>query len=112
QAQMIANTLDARYRGVELTFVRVAYTRERRNTGRPSFRKALHLAAAVVRVAVARVRTRATVLYYAPAGAQPVPVARDIVFLLCIRWLFPMTVLHFHAAGVSELYDRLPRAVR
>ena len=52
-------------------------------------------------------RWRPAILYYPPSGPNRVPFYRDVVLLLCTRWLFRHTVFHFHAAGLSELFPRL-----
>jgi glycosyltransferase involved in cell wall biosynthesis len=52
------------------------------------------------------------ILYYIPAGPNRIPLFRDIVLLLAVRWLFPKTVFHFHASGVSELIPKLPRVLQ
>lgn len=112
QAVMIEQALRGRYDNTELFFVRMAFAREFRGAGRPSLRKALHLVALVARIAVARLRRRTTVLYFPPSGAERLPMYRDLVLLLCIRWMFAATIFHFHAGGVSELYPELRPWVR
>jgi glycosyltransferase involved in cell wall biosynthesis len=37
---------------------------------------------------------------------------RDLVLLSSIRWMFRSSIFHFHAAGTSELYSRLPTLLR
>ncbi|MEY2566118.1 MAG: hypothetical protein QOE35_647 [Actinomycetota bacterium] len=112
QAIMIEQTLAGHYDGTELTFVRMAFARELRGSGRATVRKAAHLLGLVSRIAWARVRSNATVLYYPPAGPERVPMYRDIVVLLCTRWMFTSTIFHFHAGGVSEIYPDLPAWLR
>ena len=112
QSMMVRYALEGAYDGVRLHHVRVAFARSVDDIGRPRPGKLLHLGSVVARIAWARVRLRARVLYYHPAGPSRLPVYRDIVLLLSTRWMFRATVLHFHAGGVSELYPRLGRAGR
>jgi glycosyltransferase involved in cell wall biosynthesis len=46
-------------------------------------------------------------LYYPPAGPNKTPILRDIVVLLCCRWRFRKTIFHFHAAGLTTIYESL-----
>ena len=48
------------------------------------------------------------ILYYPPAGPNRVTIFRDFAILLPTRWLFGKTIFHFHASGLSEIYERLP----
>jgi glycosyltransferase involved in cell wall biosynthesis len=90
----------------------MAFSQSTAEIGTPRLRKVLHLCALVARILWCRARTGASVLYYPPAGPDLVPVLRDVVLLVCTRWAFRSTVLHFHAGGLSELEPRLARPLR
>ncbi len=105
---MIERLVESRLAGVELIHVRVAFSSEMSEIGRVRFAKLLHLFALVARIVYHRFADGVRTLYYPPAGPDRVPMIRDLVILLSTRWLFDQTILHFHAGGVSELYDRLP----
>ncbi len=108
QSLMIEALLAGRYERVRFLHVRMAFSRDVADVGRLGLRKMGHLfgvVAEIVRVARAE---RPDVLYYPPAGPELVPVMRDVAILLAVRRLFPKTVLHFMAGGVSELLDRGP----
>jgi glycosyltransferase involved in cell wall biosynthesis len=64
------------------------------------------------RIIAARLRTKSPVLYYPPASPNMVPFLRDCVLLICMRWMFPRTVFHFHANGIAGLYGRLPGVLK
>lgn len=100
------------YQDLEVVPVRMGFSRQTADIGRPRLSKVAHLAALIARVLWRRAQTRATVLYYPPAGPDAVPVIRDIVFLLSTRWAFRATVFHFHAAGVTDLEPRLRQPVK
>jgi glycosyltransferase involved in cell wall biosynthesis len=104
--------LEGVYRDVELSHVRMAYSKQVVDVGRFQFWKLLHLIEVVCKTVYHRFRSRAEVLYYVPAGPNMVPMIRDLIFLIATRWLFRKTMFHFHAAGVSELYERLPAPLR
>ena len=101
-----AIAIDSFVRGVydhmQVFTVRMSFSAEVHEIGKLRIGKLRHLAALVVRILWARVRTGAKVLYYPPAGADLVPVLRDLVVLLSTRWAFDQTVFHFHAGGLSE----------
>jgi glycosyltransferase involved in cell wall biosynthesis len=77
-----------------------------RDMGRFRLAKILSVLPTVWRIAHARAQG-ATVLYYPPSGPGRMAFWRDAALLLATRWLFPRTVLHFHAAGLSNLASRL-----
>jgi glycosyltransferase involved in cell wall biosynthesis len=112
QALMIQMMLNGTYKHARLRHVRMAFSRDISQVGRFSWRKVGHLIGVIVRIYWARLRHRVEVLYYPPAGPDLVPVLRDIVVLLSVRWLFRQTIFHFHAAGISTLLPRLPAPVR
>jgi glycosyltransferase involved in cell wall biosynthesis len=104
---MIESIVGMRFENVEMHHVRLAFSRDMEEVGKFSFGKLLHLVSVVASIVYKRIRHSTTVLYYPPAGPDRVPMWRDFVVLLATRWLFPHTVFHFHAGGLSELYSRL-----
>ena len=112
QAVMIEKMLEATYRGVELHHVRMAFSEEMDDVGRFQVSKIIHLMGLIARIARARYKHKASVLYYPPAGPDLVPMVRDVVILLCTRWLFKTSIFHFHAGGVGERLAALPRIVQ
>jgi glycosyltransferase involved in cell wall biosynthesis len=112
QAVMIQALLDGDYSSFELVHVRMDFSHHVDEIGAFRVRKLGHLALTIARIAAARMRHRATTLYYPPAGPNLVPICRDIAILLATRWMFRAVIFHFHASGVSEAYPRLPAALR
>jgi glycosyltransferase involved in cell wall biosynthesis len=112
QAIMIERLLKGEFARVELRHVRMAFSDSIGEVGRFRFAKVLHLASVILQIIWQRIAHRTTVLYYPPAGANRVPVYRDIVILCCTRWLFRRTVFHIHATGVSQLYPKLSPFIR
>lgn len=106
---MIERLVKSELADVELIHVRMAFSSEMSEIGRVRLGKFFHLFALVVRIIYHRFADGVRILYYPPAGPDRIPMYRDLVILLSTRWLFNKTILHFHAGGVSELYDRLPR---
>jgi glycosyltransferase involved in cell wall biosynthesis len=90
----------------------MAFSREIDEVGRIKIRKIWHLLAVIIRIYYMRLRHKAPILYYPPAGPEFIPMYRDLVILLLTRWLFKKTVFFFHAGGISELYRRLPGWLR
>jgi glycosyltransferase involved in cell wall biosynthesis len=112
QAVAAESFLAGDYHALEVFHVRMAFSREMDDVGKPRVGKLAHLAGLIVRILWRRARTGAQVLYYPPAGPDLAPLLRDVVVLLCTRWAFRFTVFHFHAAGLSEIECRLPWPLR
>lgn len=112
QAVMIQELLDGKYEKIRLHHVPLNFSRAADETGEFQVRKLLVLLTTLAQIAVSRWKSRAKVLYYPPAGPRLVPVMRDIFLLIGTRWMFQYTVFHFHAAGLPEIYPRLPKVLR
>lgn len=112
QAVMIANMLAGVYEGVQLIHVRMALSRTMYEVGQISLRKIIELVALAAKIAVARLRTGATVLYYPPHNLSRAAVYRDMFLLLTTRWMFRKTLFQYHAAGLSEVYPTFPRVLK
>ena len=112
QAIMNQYFLEGNYRRIRLHHVRMAFSEEIEEVGGFSWKKVRHLFSVLVRIIAARLRTKDPVLYYPPASPNMIPFLRDCVLLICTRWMFPQTVFHFHANGISEFYGKLPAALR
>jgi len=112
QAVMIEHLLSGKYRNVRLVHVRMAFSKKMDSAGRFKVSKLWELFSVLTRIVVARVWKMAQVLYYPPAGPDLVPVWRDIVLLVVTRWMFRATIFHFHASGLSEVYETIPRPLR
>lgn len=108
QAIMIERLVKSRLPGVALLHARMAFSSHLNEVGRFRWSKVAHLLALIVRIVHARVVHNVRILYYPPAGPDRVPMYRDWAILLSTRWLFAKTIFHFHAGGVSKLYDQLP----
>lgn len=108
QTVMIQRFLQCEMQGVELLHVRMQLSTSMNEVTRFRVLKVLRLLPIIFRIFCARLVHRPQVLYYAPAGPFRLPMFRDLAILLSTRWLFSKTVFHFHAGGISELYDKLP----
>lgn len=109
---MIQRLVAGRFSRVRIAHVRPDLSKTSGEIGRLSLRKGLALLATVGRIVLWRMRRPFALLYYAPSGPERVTMYRDLVVLICVRWLFPYLVLHFHSGGVSELYPRLGAPLR
>jgi glycosyltransferase involved in cell wall biosynthesis len=108
QAIMIEELLAGAYRGVRLLHVRMSFSKDMDTTGKFRIAKLFELFCVLAGIVWVRLRHRVDVLYYPPAGPNLVPVMRDIFLLVLTRWMFPKTIFHFHAGGLSQIYPRLP----
>lgn len=108
QNVMIQELLDGDYPGIAMHHVRLTFSRSIDEVGAFQLRKLLILLKTLLDILVGRLQSGAQILYYPPAGPTLNPVLRDIFLLISTRWLFRYTVFHFHAAGLPEIYPRLP----
>jgi len=104
--------LAGHYETLELHHVRMGFSDDIQQVGQAGLGKVFHLVGLVFRTLRARFRTGAKVLYYPPSGPNIVPFLRDCAFLILVRPFFSRTVFHFHAAGLSGFYDRLPAPLK
>jgi len=107
QAIMIQQLLEGHYEHAILSHVRMNFSRDIADVGRWQFAKLFRLASAIFEIIYKRFREKCRVLYYPPAGPHRIPFYRDVCILCATRWLFRKVIFHFHAAGLSELYQRL-----
>lgn len=105
---MIERLLNGSYTNTKLYHVRMSFSKDMDDMGTWRLGKVLHAVSIVCKVAYLRVRHNIHILYYPPSGPDCLPMLRDIAILGSVRWMFKKTVFHFHAAGTSELYGRLP----
>jgi len=99
--------LAGRYTRVQLFPLRMAFSQEMGQVGRFGWGKVGHLILLVLRALWLRQRHQIDTLYYPPSGGDRVPLARDLLILLCLRPFFPQVILHFHADGLTERYTRM-----
>lgn len=112
QAVIISEIVAASYSRISVRHVPMKFSRNIEEVGTASARKVPQLLLTILHILWCRIRYSADVLYYPPAGPDIVPVIRDITILVATRWAFPRTVFHFHAGGLGEMKDRLPRPLR
>ncbi len=112
QAIMIERLVRGRFARAQLFHVRMAFSDSIGEVGRFRISKIFHLVGVIARIIYCRLVHRPTILCYPPAGPNRTPLYRDLAILFCTRWLFPRTILYFHAGGVSELYPQLSRPLQ
>jgi len=105
---MIQRLLNSDLAGVRMVHVRLAFSADANEIGRYSVAKIVRLFTVVANIVFRRIVDGTRVLYYVPAGPDRMPMIRDMFVLILTRWMFDKTIFHFHLAGISELYERLP----
>jgi glycosyltransferase involved in cell wall biosynthesis len=109
---MIQAMLEGAYTFAKLHHVRMGFSAEMDEVGKFRFRKLFHLLKLIVETYYVALTHQVRILYYPPAGPELVPVLRDILYLLSVRWLFRTRIFQFHAAGLSEFYHKSPGFLR
>lgn len=107
QAISIQLMLKGKYQKLRLYHIRMAFSKEMDDIGKFRLGKLFHLLKVIMSVVFYRFRYKITMLYYVPAGPERIPMYRDMVILILVRWLFQKIIFQFRAAGISELYPRL-----
>lgn len=82
--------------------LRMSYSDTIDAVGKASLGKILHLLTLIVKTWWIALIRRPRILYYLPASANRIPVLRDVIYLMGVRWIFPRTVFHYHAGGLPE----------
>ncbi len=108
QANMIKTMLKGKYSNVKLIHIRMSFSKDLDDVGSFSLHKVFHLFRVIIKIVYYRIIQNIQILYYPPAGPDKVPMFRDLAILCPTRWMFKKTVFHFHAAGISTMYDTLP----
>ncbi|XZE34167.1 glycosyltransferase [Pirellulaceae bacterium SH501] len=112
QAIMIQMLVDGPIPDVKLKHVRMQFSENIGEIGKVRFGKILHLFSVLAQIVWCRIRFRPDILYYPPSGPNRVPLIRDAIILLTVRWMFRATVFHFQASGCSELIPKLPSLLK
>lgn len=112
QAMMIQRLVSARFRRIEVSHVRMAFSRRMAEIGSFSLWKVVHLLAVVRQATKKKRRKQYDILYYVPAGGAWIPILRDVILLPWLRRGVPRLVYHFRAAGLAEYLNRLPAWLR
>ncbi|MCH6255293.1 glycosyltransferase [Puniceicoccaceae bacterium K14] len=112
QAIMIETMLKGDYANADLVHVRMDFSEKINEVGTFSVAKIFKLGSLIVRIIHARIKHKATSLYYPPAGGTVIPICRDIIILLCTRIFFKQVLFHFHASGLIDGYNKLPSLLK
>jgi glycosyltransferase involved in cell wall biosynthesis len=112
QALAIKGLIETKFDGIELQFVRMAFSRDIDDIGRFRWEKAFRLPLLIFRIWRIRFGTHCNILYYPPGGTSVPAVVRDIAVLLSCRILFKRVVFHSHAGGFVEVAEATPLPIR
>ena len=105
QAVVTAMLFDYDWREMKVERLRMAYSDSIESVGKFSLSKLIHLVCLIFKTWWIACTKRPEVFYYLPASANKAPVIRDIIYLLAVRWCFPKTIFHYHAAGLPEYLE-------
>ncbi len=112
QAIMIQYMLDAKYQSLQLYHVRMCFSKEFSQRGKFSFYKIWHLFSIIFSIWKVRWTYGVHTMYYPLCSSPKVALIRDVIILMCTRWLFKDIVYHFHSSGISEELPKYPFIVR
>lgn len=107
QPIMIEHVVRADMPGVEILHLPMVLSTNGSDVGAFRWFKVLRMVPTVLQIIRARFAHRPEIMYFPPAGHSRLTMYRDFFILGLTRFLFPKTVFHYHAAGLSDLYDEL-----
>ena len=107
QGIMLHRLVSSDMASVAISHIRMEFSKSMDQVGRFEFGKLFHLISIILQIYYRRIRERNEALYYPPAGPNRVPMYRDMIILICTRWLFKKTIFHMQASGISEMYPKL-----
>ena len=107
QAMMTERLLKSKMEGIEWYHVRMNFSKSIGEIGKFSANKIFHLLEIIFKSLFVRFRYGVKELYYMPVGNNPVPLIRDMLILLVIKWFFPRKIYHYRSAGVSSFVQQL-----
>lgn len=108
QAIMIKSLIDAHYENIDLIFLEMKFSKKFNQLRKVNFRKIFLPIFIVFKAYYYRFFKGVTVFYYPPSGASPLPFLRDVVILFFLRLVFDKCIFHFHAAGGSAIFSKIP----
>lgn len=86
-------------------FIRLHFSDQLNDMGRFNITKAWRLLTTLCKIFFYLVSYRPHLVYYPPAGPTRNAIYRDMILLLPIRLLKRKLVFHFHAGGLSDMYQ-------
>ncbi len=107
QAISTKRMLDGNYHGVCLYHVRLDFSKSQEEIGRTSFLKVLKVFPVIFNCLYHRLIHQVKVMYYMPGGSGLVPLYRDFLILIPLRFIFTKIIFHFRSAGLSLKYPQL-----
>lgn len=108
QAVVTKMLFDHEWEGVKVELLPVRFSSEADEVGVFKLKKVWHLIALICHTVTLVWTCSPRVLYYLPASPHFVPVFRDVVYLLAVKWMFQKTIFHFHAGGLDKFLDDMP----
>lgn len=107
QAVMIDYMLKSECKNVKFYHVRMSFSKEMDERGKYSIYKIMHSFSIILKVYYLKIKYQIDILYYPPSNLPRICVYRDSFILFFTRFLFKKTIFHFHAAGISDEFQKL-----
>lgn len=87
--------------------IRLNYSDTISEIGKISVKKVIRLFIIVLNVWKQRIRGKIDILFYPPTGFNKIPLYRDIITLILVRWCSKRIIYHFEAGGFGSLSNKL-----
>lgn len=108
QAIMQQYIVDVKWHWCTKDFVRMNFSDEISEVGRFKFRKITQLFGLIRRVKKLA-NPQIDLVYYPPGGPNRIPLYRDIVVLFFLKRTSRKVILHFHAGGIDQIFNKVTR---
>lgn len=108
QAIMQKYLVDVKWDWCKKDFERMNFSGEIDEVGTFRFKKISQLFDLVRRVRK-KARPKMDLIYYPPGGPNRVPIYRDIIMLFFLKMASRKIVLHFHAGGIDQIFNKVTR---
>src|SRR5688500_14108112 len=97
---------DVKWNWCEKGYERMNFSEEIDEIGSFKIKKISELFGLINRIRK-RARPKFELIYYPPGGPNRVPIYRDVIMLFFLRMFSRKIVLHFHAGGIDQIFDKV-----
>jgi glycosyltransferase involved in cell wall biosynthesis len=109
QAIMQKYLVDAVWPWCKKEFVRMNFSEQIDEVGIFKFKKLGQLFGLLNRIRKSK-KAKFELAYYPPAGPNRIPIYRDVIILYYLKLVSKKIVLHFHAGGINQIFNKVTKA--
>lgn len=107
QNVMFAKFATNKYEHIEIFLLNTKFSKTLGKNSKMEIEKFYRLLVVYLKLLYYKIRHRINVIYYLTSGPNRVSLYKDIAILFLVRRLYKKVIFHFHAAGLSDVYNSL-----